>query len=29
MTGEMTVKAALDAAAGETEKFLKGHGYYQ
>ncbi len=28
MTGDMTVKAALDAAAGETEKFLKGHGYY-
>jgi ABC-type glycerol-3-phosphate transport system substrate-binding protein len=29
LTGEMTVKAALDAAAGETENFLKGHGYYQ
>jgi len=29
MTGQMTVKAALDAAAGETEIFLKGHGYYQ
>ncbi len=29
MTGEMSVKAALDAAAGQTETFLKGHGYYQ
>jgi len=29
LTGEMTVKAALDAAAGETETFLKGHGYYK
>jgi multiple sugar transport system substrate-binding protein len=29
MTGQMTVKGALDAAAGETESFLKGHGYYQ
>ncbi len=29
VTGEMPVKAALDAAAGETETFLKGHGYYQ
>jgi len=28
LTGEMTVKAALDAAAGETENFLQGHGYY-
>ncbi len=28
VTGEMAVKAALDAAAGETETFLKGHGYY-
>jgi hypothetical protein len=29
IAGEMTVKAALDAAAGETEGFLKTHGYYQ
>jgi multiple sugar transport system substrate-binding protein len=29
ITGEMTVKAALDAAAGETTDFLKGHGYYK
>jgi ABC-type glycerol-3-phosphate transport system substrate-binding protein len=29
ITGEMAVKPALDAAAGETEAFLKGHGYYQ
>jgi hypothetical protein len=29
VTGQMSVKAALDAAAGETETFLKGHGYYQ
>jgi multiple sugar transport system substrate-binding protein len=29
VSGEMTVKAALDAAAGESENFLKGHGYYQ
>jgi len=29
ITGEMSVKAALDAAAGETTNFLKGHGYYQ
>jgi multiple sugar transport system substrate-binding protein len=28
VTGEMPVKAALDAAAGETVTFLKGHGYY-
>jgi multiple sugar transport system substrate-binding protein len=28
VTGQMTVKAALDAAAGETEAYLKGHGYY-
>jgi ABC-type glycerol-3-phosphate transport system substrate-binding protein len=28
VTGQMTVKAALDAAAGETETYLKGHGYY-
>ncbi len=28
VTGEMAVKPALDAAAGETEAFLKGHGYY-
>jgi len=29
VTGEMTVKAALDAAATETTDFLKGHGYYK
>jgi ABC-type glycerol-3-phosphate transport system substrate-binding protein len=29
VTGEATVKDALDAAAGETEAFLKGHGYYK
>lgn len=29
MTGEMGVKAAMDAAAIQTENFLKGHGYYQ
>ncbi|HEY6431950.1 MAG TPA: extracellular solute-binding protein [Acetobacteraceae bacterium] len=29
LTGEMAVKPALDAGAGETENFLKGHGYYQ
>ncbi|HEX5325979.1 MAG TPA: hypothetical protein VFW75_04865, partial [Acetobacteraceae bacterium] len=29
LTGEMAVKPALDAAAKETETFLKGHGYYQ
>jgi multiple sugar transport system substrate-binding protein len=29
VTGEMTVKAALDAAAVETTDFLKGHGYYK
>ena len=29
VTGQMSVKAALDAAAAETETFLKGHGYYQ
>ena len=28
VTGQMTVKAALDAAAGETETFLMGHGGY-
>ncbi len=28
VTGEMGVKQALDAAAGETTSFLKGHGYY-
>jgi multiple sugar transport system substrate-binding protein len=27
VTGQMSVKAALDAAAGETVTFLKGHGY--
>jgi ABC-type glycerol-3-phosphate transport system substrate-binding protein len=29
LTGEMQVKPALDAAASETENFLKGHGYYK
>jgi ABC-type glycerol-3-phosphate transport system substrate-binding protein len=29
LSGEMTTKAALDAAADETENFLKAHGYYQ
>jgi ABC-type glycerol-3-phosphate transport system substrate-binding protein len=29
VTGEMGVKPALDAAATETENFLKGHGYYR
>jgi ABC-type glycerol-3-phosphate transport system substrate-binding protein len=29
VTGEMPVKAALDAAAGETEELLKRRGYYQ
>ena len=29
LTGEMAVKPALDAAASETENFLKGHGYYK
>ncbi len=29
VTGEMAVKPALDAAAKETEDFLKGHGYYK
>jgi multiple sugar transport system substrate-binding protein len=29
VSGEMTIQAALDAAASETEDFLKGHGYYQ
>jgi ABC-type glycerol-3-phosphate transport system substrate-binding protein len=29
VTGEMTVKAAMDAAAVETETFLRGHGYYK
>jgi ABC-type glycerol-3-phosphate transport system substrate-binding protein len=29
VTGETTVKQALDAAAKETETFLKGHGYYK
>lgn len=28
VTGEMAVKAALDAAAGETEELLKKRGYY-
>jgi multiple sugar transport system substrate-binding protein len=28
VTGEMATKAALDAAAAETETFLKGRGYY-
>lgn len=29
VTGEMAVKAALDAAAKETEDFLRGRGYYR
>jgi len=29
VTGEMPVKAAMDAAATETENFLKGRGYYK
>ena len=29
VTGEMGVKAALDAAATETENFLRGRGYYK
>jgi multiple sugar transport system substrate-binding protein len=29
VTGETPVKQALDAAASETETFLKGHGYYK
>lgn len=29
VTGEMAVKPALDAAAGETESFLRGRGYYK
>ncbi len=29
VTGEMAVKAALDAAAKETEDFLRGRGYYK
>lgn len=29
LSGEMTTKAALDAAATETTTFLKGHGYYK
>jgi multiple sugar transport system substrate-binding protein len=29
VTGEMTVKQAMDTAASETETFLKGHGYYK
>jgi len=29
ISGEMTVKVALDAAAVETETFLKSHGYYR
>jgi ABC-type glycerol-3-phosphate transport system substrate-binding protein len=29
VTGEMTIKQAMDTAASETEKFLKGHGYYR
>lgn len=28
VTGEMATKAAMDAAASETEAFLKGRGYY-
>jgi ABC-type glycerol-3-phosphate transport system substrate-binding protein len=29
VTGEMSVKQAMDTAASETETFLKGHGYYK
>jgi ABC-type glycerol-3-phosphate transport system substrate-binding protein len=29
ITGETTVKQAMDTAASETETFLKGHGYYK
>jgi multiple sugar transport system substrate-binding protein len=29
VTGETTVKVAMDTAATETETFLKGHGYYK
>jgi multiple sugar transport system substrate-binding protein len=29
VTGEMEVKPALDAAAAQTQAFLKGHGYYR
>jgi len=29
VTGELSVKQALDTAAAETETFLKGHGYYK
>ena len=29
VTGEMTIKQAMDTAATETETFLKGHGYYK
>jgi ABC-type glycerol-3-phosphate transport system substrate-binding protein len=29
VTGETTVKQAMDTAAAETETFLKGHGYYK
>jgi multiple sugar transport system substrate-binding protein len=29
VTGEMTIKQAMDTAASETETFLKGHGYYK
>jgi ABC-type glycerol-3-phosphate transport system substrate-binding protein len=29
VTGETTVKSAMDSAAAETEAFLKGHGYYK
>jgi ABC-type glycerol-3-phosphate transport system substrate-binding protein len=29
VTGETTVKQAMDTAASETETFLKGHGYYK
>jgi ABC-type glycerol-3-phosphate transport system substrate-binding protein len=29
VTGETTVKQAMDTAATETETFLKGHGYYK
>ena len=29
VTGEMPTKQALDAAAGETEAYLKARGYYR
>jgi ABC-type glycerol-3-phosphate transport system substrate-binding protein len=29
VTGEISIKQAMDTAASETETFLKGHGYYK